>query len=113
MKPTRLDSAMRALSHPARRAIIDRLMSGETRITDLAEPFSMSLNAVSKHIQVLEDAGLIRRTRVWREHRVSLDPQPLDEISAWIEARRTLWQQSLDALGALIEDDGRPPPATG
>lgn len=97
-----LDQAMGALSHPARRAILERLMAGEARITELAEPFEMSLNAVSKHIQVLERAGLVRRRRVWREHRVSFDPEPLDEVSAWIEERRRLWTERLDALDALL-----------
>ncbi len=98
-----LDQTMTALAHPTRRAILDRLMGGEARVTDLAKPFKMSLNAVSKHIRVLERARLVRRRRVWREHRVSFNAEPLDEVSAWIEKRRAFWTQRLDALDALLK----------
>jgi len=99
---------MTALAHPTRRAILERLMRGEARVTDLAKPFKMSLNAVSKHIRVLERARLVRRRRVWREHRVSFRPEPLDEASAWIEKRRAFWTQRLDALDALLKaEDGK------
>lgn len=102
-----IDQTMSALSHSTRRAILERLMSGEERITDLAEPFEMSLNAISKHVQVLERAGLVRRRRVWREHRVSFNPAPLDEVSAWIEQRRRFWTERLDALDTLLRtEDG-------
>ncbi len=105
---------MTALAHPIRRAILERLMRGEARVTDLARPFKMSLNAVSKHIRVLERARLVRRRRVWREHRVSFNPEPLDEVSSWIEKRRAFWTQQLDALDALLTgedaDTHRPGP---
>ncbi len=97
-----LDQTMTALAHPTRRAILERLMRGEACVTDLAKPFKMSLNAVSKHIRVLERARLVRRRRVWREHRVSFNAEPLDEVSAWIEKRRAFWTQGLDALDALL-----------
>ena len=80
-------------------------MRRETRVTELAKPFAMSLNAVSKHIRVLERAGLVRRRRVWREHFVSFDPAPLDEVSAWIEEHRRFWTDRLDALEALLRDE--------
>ena len=104
----KLHDTMTALAHPTRRAILERLMEGEARVTDIAAPFDMSLNAVSKHIRVLERAGLVRRRRVWREHRVSYNPEPLDEVSAWIEARRALWVQRLETLDTLLqaEDEG-------
>ena len=98
-----LDRTMAALAHPARRSILERVMQRETRITELAEPFSMSLNAVSKHIRVLEKARLVRRRREWREHLVSFNPAPLDEVSAWIEQRRRFWNTRLDALDALLK----------
>ena len=98
-----LDLAMTALSHPTRRAILHRLMRHEARVTELAEPFAISLNAVSKHISVLERAGLVRRRRIWREHIVSFNPAPLDEVSAWIEKTRTFWNSRLDALDALLK----------
>lgn len=86
-----LDLTMTALAHPARRAILERVMRREARVTDLAEPFAMSLNSISKHIRVLERAQLVRRRRLWREHWVSFNPAPLDEASAWIEKRRAFW----------------------
>ncbi len=98
-----LDRTLAALAHPARRAILERVMRRETRVTDLAEPFAMSLNAVSKHIRVLEQARLVRRRRVWREHLVSFNPAPLDDVSAWIEKRRAFWTARLDALDALLK----------
>src|SRR5262245_18621696 len=81
---THLDPTLIALADPTRRAILRRLASGEARITDLAAPFDMSLNAVSKHVKLLERAGLVRREVIGREHRVALDPSPLDAVEAWI-----------------------------
>lgn len=98
-----LDLTLGALADPTRRAILQRLAHGEVRITDLAEPFAMSLNAVSKHIRMLERAGLVSRRRVWREHLVSYNPAPLDQAAAWIEQQRTLWNTRLDALEALLQ----------
>ncbi len=99
---TRLNDTLLALADPTRRAILRRLASGQARITDLAAPFDMSLNAVSKHIKVLERAGLVRRQIAGREHRVALDPTPLDEVAAWISAQRAFWNRSLDNLEALL-----------
>ncbi len=75
-------------------------MRKESRVTDLAHPFAMSLNAVSKHIRVLERARLVRRRRVWREHLVSFNPAPLQEVSEWIEKRRVFWTARLQAEDA-------------
>lgn len=94
---------MNALAHPVRRAILKRVMRNETRITELAAPFQLSLNAVSKHIRVLETAGLVSRRRVWREHFVSYNPKPLDEVAAWIEQQRSEWNQRFDALDAMLK----------
>lgn len=80
-------------------------MRQESRVTDLAEPFDMSLNAVSKHIRVLERAGLVQRRRVWREHFVSFNPEPLDEVAEWIAKRRAFWNARLDALDALLKSE--------
>jgi len=102
-KNATLDLTMTARAHPARRAILQRVMRRESRVTELAEPFAMSLNAVSKHICVLERAGLVRRRKVWREHFVSFNPASLDEASAWIEKTRTFWNSRLDALDALLK----------
>jgi DNA-binding transcriptional ArsR family regulator len=95
-----------ALADPTRRAILQRLSAGETRVTALAQPFVMSLNAVSKHIRVLERARLVRRRREGREHLLSFNPQPLDEAAAWIERHRAFWAARLDALEAVIKAEG-------
>jgi len=98
-----MDWALTALAHPTRRAILERVMRRETRVTDLAAPFAISLNAVSKHIRILERARLVRRRRQWREHLVSFNPEPLQEVSAWIEKTRAFWSAQLDALEELLK----------
>jgi DNA-binding transcriptional ArsR family regulator len=104
---TELDHTLLALADPTRRAILQRLSRGEARVTELAQPFAMSLNAVSKHIRVLERARLVRRRRVGREHLLSIDPQPLDAAAEWINAQRALWTARLDALDALLQAEDR------
>lgn len=94
----RLDRTLTALADPTRRAILKQLSRGETRVTDLAKPFDISLNSVSKHIRALERAKLVTRRRAGREHWLSFNPQPLDEAAAWIDAQRTFWNERLDAL---------------
>lgn len=106
-EPTDLDRTLAALADPTRRAILQRLARGEARVTDLARPFALSLNTVSKHIRVLERARLVRRRRVGREHRLSLNPAPLDAAAVWIEAQRAAWQTRLDALEALLRAGDR------
>ena len=93
-----LDRTMVALADPTRRAILRRLAQGEARVTELARPFAMSLNSVSKHIRMLESARLVRRRRRGREHLLSFNPEPLDEAVAWIEAQRAFWIARFDAL---------------
>ena len=94
----RLDRTLTALADPTRRAILRELSRGETRVTDLAKPFDISLNSVSKHIRMLEKAGLVARRREGREHWLSFNRKPLDEAAAWIEKQRSFWNQALDAL---------------
>jgi DNA-binding transcriptional ArsR family regulator len=106
-KEQSLDDTLMALSDPTRRAILKRLSSGEARVTELAQPFSMSLNAVSKHIRVLERAHLVRRRREGREHLLSINPKPLDEAADWIVTQRRLWTARLDALEALLKAEDR------
>ena len=96
--PTNLDQTLMAIADPTRRAILRRLSQGEARVTEVARPFAMSLNSVSKHIRMLERARLVRRRRAGREHLLSFDPEPLDEAAAWIEAQRAFWSARLDAL---------------
>lgn len=87
-----------ALADPTRRAILARLAHGEVRVSDLAEPFAMSLNAVSKHIRVLERAGLVEREVRGREHYLTVDPAPLQEASEWLQTYQQFWRQRLDRL---------------
>ena len=98
-----LDGVFRALADPTRRAIIGALARGPKTVSEISRPFDISLPAVSKHLKVLERARLVRRRRVWREHRVSFNAEPLDEVSTWIEKRRAFWTQRLDALDALLK----------
>jgi DNA-binding transcriptional ArsR family regulator len=95
---TALDHTLMALADPTRRAILQRLTQGEARVTELARPFDMSLNAVSKHIQVLERAHLVTRRKEGREHFLAANPEPLDAASAWIEKQRAFWSHRLDLL---------------
>ena len=111
---TDLDHTLIALADPTRRAILRRLSQGEARVTELAQPFAMSLNAVSKHIRMLERAHLVRRRRAGREHLLSFNPQPLDEAAAWIDTQRGLWTARLDALDDLLRaEDRRGPGGVG
>src|SRR3989440_3264403 len=98
MTPDRLSTTFAALADPTRRAILARLTSGETSVGDLAEPFDMSLPAVSKHLKVLERAGLITRGREaqWRPCR--LEASRLKEVADWVERYRRFWEQSFDRL---------------
>lgn len=100
-----LDLAFAALSDPTRRRIVARLTRGATRVSDLAHPFDMSLNAVSKHIKVLEQAGLVRRERLGREHYMRLRAAPLKEIARWTSQYERFWNQRLDALGEFLTDE--------
>lgn len=97
-----LDKTFAALSDPTRRAIVERLADGEASVTELAAPFAMSLPAVSKHLKVLERAGLISRGRKaqWRPCR--LEPEPLKEASDWLEEYRRLWEERLDRLDEYL-----------
>lgn len=99
-----LDRTLVALADPTRRAILQRLTRGEARITELAQPFEMSLNAVSKHIRLLENAGLVCRRKVWREHFVSFNPLPLENVSRWIDEQRQFWNPRLDVLDELLRE---------
>ena len=99
-----LDHTLTALADPTRRAILQRLSRGEARVTELAKPFSISLNSVSKHIRVLERADLVRRRVSGRDHFLTLNPAPLDEATAWIENQRKLWAWRLNELEKVLND---------
>jgi DNA-binding transcriptional ArsR family regulator len=106
---TTLDLAFTALADPTRRRIVARLTRGEARVTDLAQPFAMSLNAVSKHLKLLERAGLVQRRRVGREHFLRLRPAPLRAVQQWASRYERFWNQRLDALGKFLSS----PPEKG
>jgi DNA-binding transcriptional ArsR family regulator len=103
MSPDRLSTTLAALADPTRRAILARLVLGETSVTELAEPFEMSLPAVSKHLKVLERAGLIARGREaqWRPCRIEL--AALKDVDEWLEAYRRLWNARLDRLDDYLK----------
>ena len=104
MSPDQLSTTFAALADPTRRAILARLASGEASVTELAEPFEMSLPAVSKHLKVLERAGLIARGRAaqWRPCR--LEAGPLRDAADWLEHYRRFWEQSLDRLDDYLRE---------
>lgn len=103
----RLDRTLVALADPTRRSILERLSRGEARVTELAEPFSISLNSVSKHIRMLERAELVRRRKAGKEHLLSFNRAPLDEAAVWIEQHRELWSLRLSALDDLLRAEDR------
>jgi DNA-binding transcriptional ArsR family regulator len=104
MPTDQLDATFAALADPTRRAILARLASGEASVNELAQPFAMSLPAVSKHLKVLERAGLISRGREaqWRPCR--LEVGPLKEVSDWVENYRRFWDDSFDRLGDYLRE---------
>ncbi len=106
---TQLNQTYAAIADPTRRAILARLMQGETRVTELAEPFAMSLNAVSKHVRVLERAGLVRRQVKGRDHYLTLEAEPLRAASAWIDTYRQFWEARLDALESFLQHQRQQP----
>ena len=97
-----LDDTLVALADETRRGILKRLAGGDARVTEVAEPFAISLNSVSKHIRILERAGLVRRRVAGRDHFLSLDPAPMDGVAAWIERERAAWTTRLDKLEAAL-----------
>jgi DNA-binding transcriptional ArsR family regulator len=103
METDRISLIFAALADPTRRAILARLSHGEASVTELAEPFEMSLPAISKHLKVLERAGLISRGREaqWRPCR--LEPEPLKEVNEWLNMYRRFWDESLDRLDEYLQ----------
>jgi DNA-binding transcriptional ArsR family regulator len=101
---TALDATFGALSDPTRRAILARLAQGEAKVTELAEPFQMSLPAISKHLRVLESAGLLRREIDGRVHRCRLDADPMKNAAAWIVQYRAFWESQFDALEKFLQE---------
>jgi DNA-binding transcriptional ArsR family regulator len=112
MKPTgyakktsaRLDATFGALADPTRRAILARLASGEASVTDLAKPFAMSQPAISKHLKVLERAGLISRGRDAQRRPCRIEAKPLAEADDWLEEYRRIWEENFHRLDALLDE---------
>ena len=100
----RLDSTFAALAHPTRRAILARLASGEASVTELAEPFAMSQPAISKHLKVLERAGLVSRGKDAQRRPRRLEARPLAEATEWLEGYRRFWEGRYDHLDALLDE---------
>ena len=98
-----LDETLSALADPTRRAILARLAAGEASVTELAKPFAMTQPAISKHIRVLERAGLVSRGRDAQRRPVRLEAQPLAEATAWLERYRRFWEKRFDRLAAQLE----------
>jgi DNA-binding transcriptional ArsR family regulator len=99
-----LDSTFAALADPTRRAILARLSSGEATLTELAEPFEMTLPAVSKHLKVLERAGLVSRGRVAQSRPCRLEAAPLREAAGWVVQYRRFWEESFDRLDDYLRE---------
>jgi len=97
-QPQELNRIFLALGHPVRRQILACLAQGEATVTEIAEPFELSLNAISKHLKVLERAGLIERQVVGREHYCRICPEPLKEASEWLAYYQAFWTSRLDAM---------------
>ena len=104
MTPQQLDATFAALADPTRRAILARLAIGETSVNQLAEPFEMSLPAVSKHLKVLENAGLISRGREAQWRPAKLAAAPLKDVAAWVDDYRRFWEDSFDRLDDYVKD---------
>ena len=103
---TRLTAILKAASDPTRRKLLTILVQeGPQRVTDLASRFEMSLNAVSKHIRVLEEAGLVSRKTEWREHLIAPEMAPIDLIDAWFRTLRSTWEMRLESLAELMKEE--------
>jgi DNA-binding transcriptional ArsR family regulator len=96
------DATFAALAHPARRDMLARLALGETTVGDLAGAYAISLNAVSKHVMALEQAGLVSRRVEWRTHYLRINPAPLQAAATWFERYRAFWEHRLDALEQFL-----------
>src|ERR1700691_4090063 len=97
-RPTKIDRVAAAISDPTRRAIIERLARGPARVSDIAEPFPMSLTGFCKHVKVLEGAGLVRRTRRGRDNTLEVSPEPMRAVTQWIRKYEQFWNERFDRL---------------
>jgi DNA-binding transcriptional ArsR family regulator len=107
MQQEALNRAFAALADPTRRAILDRLASGEATVNELAEPFAMTQPAISKHIKVLEQAGLVSRSRLAQTRPCKLEAARLKEVSDWLDTYRAMWEDRFDRLGDYLNKEGK------
>ena len=103
-RPTASSDIFQAIADPTRRSILDCLRKGEQPVKDLAEPFEMSMPAISQHLNILSEAGLVTQRRVGRQRFYKLSPAPLKQVSAWISHYDVFWQDKLEALGEYLEE---------
>ncbi|SFM57362.1 helix-turn-helix transcriptional regulator [Variovorax sp. OV329] len=108
MRPDPLSQAFSALADPTRRAILARLAAGEATVNELAEPFDMTQPSISKHLKVLERAGLISRSRAAQTRPCRLEPAPLKKVAQWVESYQQLWGDSFDQLDAFLQSTSTP-----
>lgn len=101
----RLDLAFNALAHPIRRGILARLSTGEASIAELAKPFKVTAPAITKHMKILEEAGLLSRKKEGRKHRCRLEERRMKEAQEWLEAHRRFWNERLDALERYLKEN--------
>ena len=113
MRSEQLDLAFAALADPTRRAIVARLASGEATVTELAAPFDLTQPSISKHLKVLERAGLVSRGRAAQTRPCRLEPAPLGEVAGWAERYRRLWEDSFERLDAMLASEPPTPPRKG
>ena len=104
-RPAASADIFQAIADPTRRALLDRLRDGEQAVKQLAEPFEMSMPAISQHLQVLCEAGLVEVRKVGRQRLYKLNPDPLKEVSEWVNPYEQFWQEKLDALGKYLEEN--------
>jgi DNA-binding transcriptional ArsR family regulator len=107
-----VDRVFHALAEPMRRAIVERLSAGPMSVSELAQPFDVTLAAIVQHLQVLEEGGIVRSDKVGRVRTCRLEPGGLKLAERWISERRSLWERRLDRLGELLSEDDPPTPST-
>jgi DNA-binding transcriptional ArsR family regulator len=105
-----LTDVLSAISHPTRRAIIGKLANGPARFLDIAEPFDVALNAVTKHLKLLERAGLIEREKQGREVLISLRPEPLHLVAGWVHEYERFWNEKLDEFEGYFKEKRKKKP---
>ena len=104
-RPTASTDIFNAIADPTRRALLDKLREGEQPVKQLAEPFNMSMPAISQHLQILCEAGLVQVKKAGRQRLYRLNPEPLKEVSDWIINYEEFWKEKLDALGKYLEEN--------